>query len=376
MFTNGSRSPALLPSHAGSILGALAAFLVFAAATPAHAGGFFSSLFDGQTQMPGVKTLLFGGAIVVGAIALFGMFGGAGAAAGGGFLKSLFSLKGVLALGAVVGGGLLVKSALEGQIVRPGQYGRYDRTFGQRYQDPYYSGYSMNPNLVPRVGAGGVNFGQRYGSGNPYLLRNDFPFLDTQQPASVMDQIKMTVSGGSYVPSSYYGQSAMYGGYNGGGYGGGGYGGYGGMGMNGMIGSPYLDPQTNANLYTNGLGANNAHVANGNAVMGRMTNPYGYMPPEASGATDRVGRVPLGQDARTAANRRAAFSVTAAAPAAALAAAPGDTLADASEAVNQRNQAYDELLSVLADGDSTGASTALEGYRTAHDTLQGLAGEE
>ena len=28
-----------------------------------------------------------------------------------------------------------------------------DRTLGQRYQDPYYSGYSMNPNLVPRLPA-------------------------------------------------------------------------------------------------------------------------------------------------------------------------------------------------------------------------------
>ena len=353
----------------GTAAYALLAAIPFLIPTASYAGeGIFGGLFDGRIQMPGIKTFLLGGAAILGGFLLFRTLGGAGA---GGFLKGLFSLKGLLIGGAVIGGGLLLKSVFEGQMFQPAMYGRYDQTFGQRYQDPYYSGVGMNPNLVPRVGAGGTYLGDRYGSGNPYTLRSSFPNASFDNSVSIADQIKMTVSGGSYTPSAYmggrggqpYGGMGMYGSVAG--YGGGYNAGYGGAGT---YGNPYMNYQLSSTLQSQGLGMNNPHVANGNVINGQMANPYGYRPPEAGGAVDKTGRVPLAQDALTAANQTSLY----------MAAAPSDTAApeDLQAAQDARNQAYDELVSALTVGssaDTTAIVDTLAGYESADSQVRDMA---
>lgn len=317
----------------------LSLVLLSATTTSAWAG-----LLDGEgtPSLPGIKTLLIGGALLLGGFLLFrGMGGAAAASAGKGLigglipaLKGLFSMKGLLIGGALAGGAYLFSKVHQSRT-QPPQFlaGRYDRTLGDRYQNPAYWPEGQPPisqvssNYNQMVNNGGMPMGNPSSQG--YGLSGGYGQL------GMTDQLKMMLTGGSYVPPSMMldpmaqGMNPMAMGVNPALYGG-------------------VHPQAisgNHPMYGMNPG-NNSHVAfGGNTLL--SNSPEGYIAPEFSGAIDRLGRAPIAADLQTSVNRG---SMRPNAPS-------SEAPATVEQAEARKDQAYDELVAALG---KPGAASNLE----------------
>lgn len=359
-----------------------------------------------RAEAPGIKTVVVGG--LVGAGLLFaakaflspgkavaavaarpGLIGGLLAKVGG-FLKSPY----ILIPALLIGGGLLAYNFYQ-KYYSPSAYARdnylrYERVDGQRYQNPAYAA-AVAPGVNTQIGAmpGAIMQGP-YGSIGP-------------RPITFMDQLKMTLSGGAYIP-----QSMMNGGYGMGGYGMNGYG-AGGLGMGqmgygyglsafggnapmpaglgssvglyagfGAVGVPQLSLNNSAafNLRSsatvNGLGT--TLVVPSNGIAGTAFDVPGVGDPARLGRTDVIGRGLTGGDFSTAANRSSLQGAAAPSTTTTPTADPGS--ASLGEAQTARDAAYRAMLDVMTqarDGDThVDVEAAVRTYQAAQDRLQAL----
>lgn len=323
----------------------------------------WAGLLDGEgtPSMPGIKTLLIGGALLLGGFLLFrGMGGAAAATAGKGLLggllpaiKGLFSMKGLLIGGAVLGGAFLFNKVQQSRT-QPPQYlaGRYDRELGDRYQNPAYW-----PNGQPPVGQVSQNFNEMLNNNNgmPPMGNAQQGYMGLSPnygQLGMTDQLKMFVTGGAYVPPQMMMQDPSMGGMN-----------PMAMGANPALYSGVHPQAISGNHPMYGMNpGNNQHVAfGGNTLVGN--SPEGYIAPEFSGAIDRLGRAPIAADYQTAVNRN---SVRVNAPS-------SETEVTVEQAEAAKDQSYDALVAALGKpGAAASMQEAFAGYQASDEQLRAV----
>lgn len=297
-----------------------------------------------HAEVPGVKKVVVGGAVAVGGIALLSSLFKSGTKVAAatvakkgmmGALTGMFT-KPWLLIPVTIGLGILGYYMWQ-KYWSPGAYARedfnrYNRTDGRRYDNPAYT--------VPV-------FGNAYGAMNPLengpMTMANMGAAAWGRPVSFVDQLKMTVSGGAYVPMGM--MSATYGGS-------------GGLNMGNNAAFALHQPP-----YVNGLGT--AAIQGPNGISGSAFDLPGIGDPARLGRTDVIGRGLTNGDEtllqnRTSMNARPLEAST----------------TSVEEATAAKNSAYTRMVEALkgsADGSFTGdVKATIDAYRAAEEQLKGL----
>jgi hypothetical protein len=304
-----------------------------------------ASVRQAHAEVPGVKKVVVGGAVAVGAIALLSkLFKPAASVATNavvkkgvlGMLTGMFT-KPWLLIPVTIGVGLVAYHLWQ-KYYSPGayassEYNRYNRTDGRRYENPAYT--------VPV-------FGNAYGAMNPYenglMTAGNMGagMYGGMQPVGFLDQLKMTVTGGAYVPPSMMAAA---------------YGGSGGLNMGNNAAFALRSPP-----FVNGLGT--AALAGPNGISGSAFDLPGIGDPARLGRTDVIGRGLTNGDETLLHNRSS------------LNQRPLEASSTLEEATATKNAAYTAMVDALkgsADGSFTGdVKKSIDAYRAAEERLKEL----